>query len=573
MLMWIEFAIVAAAVIAAFWAPEAGAVVFSRMEERFSRLARRRVLAVIVVGFAALALRAAVMPVLPVPDPSIDDEFSHLLLADTLLHGRLANPTPAMWVHFETFHVIMRPTYASMYPPAQGAALALGRAIGGHAILGVWLSAAAMCAAACWMLQGWMPPEWALLGGLLADLRFAAFSYWANSYWGGAVAALGGALILGALPRVRRCERPRDAVVMGIGLAILANSRPYEGFVLSLPVAVALVVWLLQKHGETRWAAVRRVIAPLALVLILAAAGTGFYFWRVTQNPFRMPQQVDRETYAVAPYFQWQQPRPGPVYNHPEMRDFYLHTEPTFYQGTRSIGRMAAVLVMKISGLGLFYLGPVLTLPLFIALATVPYGFSLRAVSWETGFLLISGAVFVAGLALEVFFFVHYAAPIFGLVLALALLAMRRVRKYQRRGKPVGIFLTRAVPVICVLMFALRLGAGPLHLPLTPHWPPTWYNLPPAKTERARIQARLQTEPGRHLVIVRHKPNSPPNYDWVYNEADIGQAKIVWARDMGSSVNRELIDAYQDRRVWLMQPDHDPPLLTPYRGGGDRTGE
>src|ERR1700730_11884149 len=49
------------------------------------------------LGGGAIALRLALIPVLPVPFPLVSDEFSHLLLADTLAHGRLANPTPAFW--------------------------------------------------------------------------------------------------------------------------------------------------------------------------------------------------------------------------------------------------------------------------------------------------------------------------------------------------------------------------------------------------------------------------------------------------------------------------------------------
>src|SRR5271168_2455646 len=240
-LMMVEGGLTVIAVAMAFCLPRLGSSLFARLEQAFGRLARRKHLAVITVGLSALLLRLAILPLCPIPLPFIQVDFSFLLAGDTFASGRLTNPTPVMWQHFESFQITMKPTYMSMYFPAQGLVLAAGKVLFGHPWFGILCAMALMCAAICWMLQAWLPPTWALLGGMIAVVRIGLFSYWIDTYsGGGAIAALGGALVLGALPRVQRSAHVRDMLLLALGIIVLANSRPYEGLLLCLPVALAL---------------------------------------------------------------------------------------------------------------------------------------------------------------------------------------------------------------------------------------------------------------------------------------------------------------------------------------------
>jgi len=567
MFFFFEYILVAILIVAMYFLRSFPSGWFQDAEQYLGRLASRRALAVLVVGVLALTIRAALLPVLPIPEPGIHDDFAYLLMGDTFAHGRVANPTHPMWIHFESFHINHRPTYGAMFYPAQGLILALGQVIAGHPFVGVWLCAGAMCAAICWMLQGWLPSRWALLGGLLAVIRLGSVSYWANSYSGGALPAIGGALVLGGWPRLKRRRRAQDALVMGVGLAILASTRPYESLFFCLPVGVALFAWMWGEKGPPLRQSLGRIVLPLGLILAATVGGMAYYFWRTTGNPFRTPYLVNVETYMTVPYFPWQPLRPIPHYRHPVMAKFYLRDwQMQDYQLARSAP--VRVLLTKALDLWRFYLGPVLTLPLLVAI--LPRRPLRRWFTGKTGFLWLVCGVSFFGMALTIYFIPHYAAPLTGAIYALLLQGLRRLRQWRWHGEPVGLAAARWAPAICVLMLLVRAAAPALGLPLPVEWSHTWGSTHFQNLDRADALARVAGQPGDHLVIVRYESGHLSANEWVYNQADLDRARVIWARDMGSAANEELIRYFPQRHVWLAEADLGPPRLLPYVERTDR---
>jgi hypothetical protein len=561
-LLILEFSLTALATATSFAWPGIAAGFFRRTEQLGMRLARRKGLAVATVGLSVIVLRLALLPLFPIPLPFVPDDFSFLLACNTFLSGRLANPTPAMWTHFESIHITMQPTYMSMYFPGQGLVLAAGKAVTGVPWFGLLIVSALMCAALCWMLQAWLPPGWALLGGFISVLRLGVFSYWTNTYHaGGSLAALGGALVLGGLPRLMKTAKMRYGLVAGVGISILALTRPYEGVLMCIPVGFVLIRWLVKGANRPRPAAAAGLVAAPLAVILATCAWFGFYDYRAFGNPLTPPYAVNRATYAIAPYYVWQKPRPVPVYRHEVMRQFYgKRGEMGFFNQIHSVKGFIPYTLLKVGFAFLFYAGFALLPPMIV----VHRVFRDRRIR----FLVVCVLVMAAGLVIEIFMLPHYLAPFTAAFYAFGLQAMRHMRFWKPEGRAMGLALVRLTVVVCVLMAGLRVLAEPMHFgpgEFPPsNWNFTWLGPQHWGVERAETEKNLENQAGEQLVIVHYYPGHEPLDEWVYNAPDIDHSKVVWARDMGAEENLRLIQYYRDRTVWLVEPDANPVRVVRY---------
>ncbi len=548
------------------------------------------------------------------PQPLVHDEFSYLLAADTFAGGRVANPRHPMWVFFESMHIVHDPAYASMYPPGQGLALAAGQALTGDPAYGVWLSVAAMTGAIYWMLLGWLPRKWALLGGVLVVCKFivlgrgaplAMAGYWSQSYFGGAVAATGGALLYGALARIIRfrsnCDHsacgtaktaplpcPLNSALLALGVAMLANSRPFEGMLVSLPAAFALLWWLLKRPAGRRGQTWLRVATPAAVVLLITFACMGYYNHRVTGKATRMAWEHHHEQYCTFPIFVWQRPKLQMTWNHEELKEFHGFWEVDLWMRHRSFDGLTIETGRKLRTLWSFYLAGVPRLDAPIAFTDDQVGDgAVRIVrrvvaGMSAGDLLLGGLLSLPLLWLPcvlrrrgmmlalvccggavfanlvtVATFPHYAAPMTGLVILFIVQCLRHTRAWRQ---PMGSHVFAGVIVLSIASFVLAFN---------PPWRagrPSWH------LERARFLAEMERKEGSHLVVVRYGKGHSVHNEWVFNRADIDGAKVVFARDMGEEKNRTLFDYYSEngpggaRHIWMLEvsedqdPDRKPTL-------------
>lgn len=544
----------------AFWKPRLGKRFWRICSRRWNVFSRHKIGSVIAVGLAAIVIRAALLPIFPVPEPVIHDEFGYLLIADTLASGRVTNPPHPFWKHFESIYVLQQPTYTSQYPPATGIVLGAAQAVFGQPWWGLLIGMGVFCSLMCWMLQAWLPARWALLGGVLAILQFAIISYWVNSYWGGTVPAIGGVLVLGGLARLRRKPAFWNAIWTALGLSILMNSRPAEALIFGLVICAVLCWWVFKTAELELLPTLRNIAAPMVILLSITLGGMLYYNVRVTGRALELPYMLHQRLYGSPQAYWWQRPVLAKSFRHKEMEDDYLR-QLRLYQRRSSPAELAKATAGRIRDYWLFYVGAAFTIPFLF----LPWVLRERGVP----LVLAMSVPFAFDYLTFHAFYAHYAAPIAGMTMFMVVQCWRHLRVWRWHRKPVGLFLARMLPLVSALgvfsvLCASVLFAHGVNQSLITALCQAYI---PFRSPREAMISQLENLGGKHLIFVHYtQPGHSPDDEWVYNRADIDKSDVVWAREMSADSDNQLRRYFAHRKVWVVDADAHPPHLSPYPG-------
>ena len=539
------------------------------VEAWFSRLAKRRGLAVaIAVGIATIP-RALLLPWFPIPEPSIADEFSYILGAQTFALGRLTNPVHPFWRHFETFHVNMVPTYQSQYQPAPSLFMALPISLHLSPWWGVWLATGLMAGAICWALQPIIRPRYALLAAIFVGIKYGLFSQYSDSYWGGSVCALGAALALGGFVRVLETARTRDVAWMILGVALLATSRPWEGLMFAAPLALGMLGFVLTRRGV-------RVLVPATAMLAILGIFFVYYNYRGTGHLTEMPYVANFKQYHYVQPFFGMALLPVPHYDHQVMRTFFAQWEARpglmaqYPSGVVKLEKAKATFYYAV------HLAPLLLLALIGVWAAVR--------RQQRRWLLYTALFMLVALFSVVWWpLASYPAPLLVSYFGLAFLGLRQLRAVRLGKHRIGIYWARGLAFVLLFWVAahaqdtarrqMKGDPNPQngYTALLTHscdhetTPTQWScaDAVPYQFERQRIIHQLERAGGKHLVFVHYEPWHVYHQEWVYNTPNIDQQQVVLARIGPEDDVCKLVHYYGDRHVWFAMADHAPwvPLI------------
>lgn len=519
-----------------------------------------RPLAALSLVFVVTSLLYALPPILGHRRPAIvHDEISYLLAANTFRHGRLTNPSPPFWESFEAFHQIVTPTYQSKFPPGQGLILAIGWMLGSPRV-GAILAGALAASATTWMIRARASWRLAIVSGIVAGLLPSVFD-WTQTFWGGSLAMAGAALFGGAVLRVlsrsgtssraRPTPPPapspggeekdgesatfdiwKNGVIAGIGLSMLANTRPFEGVLLAIMVFVALLTRSMLRERR----ASARFIVGASLALLPVAAWMGYYNYRATGNALQMPYALHARQYMFAPIFWWDGPQQPTRTENLYITAFHRETEFREYDAQRTFAGFTKLAVQRV---GLILMEAMYPLVGIVALTG---GIVALRRSRTARLAVLIPIVFIAlHLAMTPWLRAHYLAPVvpfWVMFVACAIRASRRIHTSLVPAVSIALVIASAIYSIRASIVETKaISAAPDY--------------------RRDALAAIEQTPGKHIVVVRHQPGARTETQWVHNPADMHNARVLFVHARDAATNSALVNHFADRSVWTASVSRD----------------
>jgi 4-amino-4-deoxy-L-arabinose transferase-like glycosyltransferase len=375
---------------------------------------------------------------------------------------------------------------------------------------------------------------------LFTVFEFGPLSGWINSYWGGDVTAFAGCLVFGALPRLRERARWRDAVLLGAGLGIHLLTRPYESIYLLLSVILFFLPELRSRMQSLR---LLRVAPAVVVAVLPAIAVTLVQNKEVTGRWTTLPYQLSQYQYGV-PMALTILPNPKPhVPLTREQRLEYASQLSYHGEGTDTPSKFFIGLGSRVRYYRTFFLAP-----LYIAFAI----FLVTIRSYRYGWVVLTFLLFALGTNLFPYFYARYAGAEVCLFILASVVGLERLSRFRIRGHEAGREAAAVLICLCIAIFAFRYALYAAD------------NADSRPNYRRAIYHRLAKLPGKQLVFVHYSPHHVFQHEWVYNRADIDDAHVVWARDLGPTEDKKLRSYYPHRTCWLLDADAMPPVLTHY---------
>jgi hypothetical protein len=275
-----------------------------------------------------------------------------------------------------------------------------------------------------------------------------------------------------------------------------------------------------------------------------------YYNWRVTGSALKLPYSVHAEQYDPAPSFWFLPAHARWQYRHNNLLNFHVWELNTY------LDLQQASMRWKMLGQRIM----VLALWLFdLSMVGLLWGWKIIRQKWVRPLLTIAALLLLAFL-LPTWMnsnYVSCAIPLYFIVLTACL------------REPGRFIIPRTQLLIGPLLIAvLMLGTFAWALQ---DLEPFDLNDSNYGYTRASILSDLHRQGGLHLIFVQYSSNHPRAEEWIYNDGDIANSAVIWAHDEDEPSNRELIQQYPGRKLWLLEADVHPVEIIPLdlKGGSD----